>query len=196
MPHPQPRRLPPEFTNEDFNAFVKAILPIVGDENLSIVWADVELQDGDYVNPCRAHDMHAVYDKEFVISCAVVHPRTVTEVQEIMGLSVTKCRCPSGPPLWAATPDTKELHHGPRVPGTLGMELGRHMNQIHEVNVDREYALVEPGVTFFSLYDHLVKTGLDEQLWLDAPDLGGGSTISRHHSDFLARKLTTKPFPI
>ncbi|KAF3358454.1 hypothetical protein VdG1_00014 [Verticillium dahliae VDG1] len=136
MPHPQPRRLPPEFTNEDFNAFVKAILPIVGDENLSIVSADVELQDGDYVNPCRAHDMHAV--------------------------------CPSGPPLWAATPDTEELHHGLWVPGTLGMELGRHMNQIHEVNVDGAYALVEPGVTFFSLYDHLVKTGLDEQLWLDA----------------------------
>ncbi|EGY15981.1 vanillyl-alcohol oxidase [Verticillium dahliae VdLs.17] len=121
MPHPQPRRLSPEFTNEDFNAFVKAILPIVGDENLSIVSADVEL-------------------------------------------------CPSGPPLWAATPDTEELHHGPRVPGTLGMELGRHMNQIHEVNVDGAYALVELGVTFFSLYDHLVKTGLDEQLWLDAKE--------------------------
>ncbi|KAH6669614.1 vanillyl-alcohol oxidase [Verticillium dahliae] len=84
--------------------------------------------------------------------------------------SVTKCRCPSGPPLWAATPDTEELHHGPRVPGTLGMELGRHMNQIHEVNVDGAYALVELGVTFFSLYDHLVKTGLDEQLWLDAKE--------------------------
>ncbi|CRK17454.1 hypothetical protein BN1708_012060 [Verticillium longisporum] len=66
MPHPQPRRLPPEFTNEDFNAFVKAILPIVGDENLSIVWADVELQDGDYLGRDNHTILLGVFDQLLV----------------------------------------------------------------------------------------------------------------------------------
>ncbi|EEY19387.1 vanillyl-alcohol oxidase [Verticillium alfalfae VaMs.102] len=127
--------------------------------------------------------MHAVYDKEFFVSCAVVHPRTVTEVQEIMRLC-NKMQMPVWP--YSVGRNTGYGGAAPRVPGTLGMELGRHMNRIHEVNVDGAYALVEPGVTFFSLYDHLVKTGLDEQLWLDVPDLGGGSIIGRHQSDFCA----------
>ncbi|KAG7148386.1 Vanillyl-alcohol oxidase like protein [Verticillium longisporum] len=170
---------PPGFTSEDFTAFVKAIIPIVGDENLSIVSADTELQDGDYVNPCKAHDMHAVYDIEFFISCAVVHPRTVPEVQEIMRLC-NKMQMPVWP--YFVGRNTGYGGAAPRVPGTLGMELGSHMNRIHEVNLDGAYALVEPGVTFFGLYDHLVKTGLDEQLWLDVPDLGGsiiGNTLER-----------------
>ena len=36
-------------------------------------------------------------------------------------------------------------------------------------------ALVEPGVRFFDLYDHLRATG--SKLWMSVPDLGGGSVI-------------------
>ena len=55
------------------------------------------------------------------------------------------------------------------------------MNKILEVNVEGAYALVEPGVTYFSLYDHLVETGLREHLWIDVPDLGGGSIIGEFY---------------
>jgi FAD/FMN-containing dehydrogenase len=51
------------------------------------------------------------------------------------------------------------------------------MNKILEVNTEDAYALVEPGVTFFDLHDYLVKHDLREKVWLDVPDVGGGSII-------------------
>lgn len=39
----------------------------------------------------------------------------------------------------------------PRVPGSIGLDMGRNMNKILKVDVDGAYALVEPGVTFFDL---------------------------------------------
>jgi len=53
--------------------------------------------------------------------------------------------------------------------------MGARMNKILEVNEKFAYALVEPGVTFFDLHkyiqDHKYK------LWIDVPDLGGGSIL-------------------
>jgi FAD/FMN-containing dehydrogenase len=65
----------------------------------------------------------------------------------------------------------------PRVPGSIALELGKYMNKILEVNVEGAYALVEPGVTFFDLHEYLVKNNLRDQLWVDVPDVGGGSII-------------------
>jgi hypothetical protein len=50
------------------------------------------------------------------------------------------------------------------------------MKDILEVNGESAFAQVEPGVTFFDLYDHLAKS-LSDKLWVDAPDVGGGSII-------------------
>ena len=49
------------------------------------------------------------------------------------------------------------------------------MNRVLEVNERNAYALVEPGVSYFDLYDHITKAGLD--VWIDAPDPGWGSLI-------------------
>jgi len=65
----------------------------------------------------------------------------------------------------------------PRVPGSVALDLGKHMNKILEVNVEGAFALVEPGVTFFDLHEYLVKNNLRDQLWIDVPDIGGGSII-------------------
>jgi FAD/FMN-containing dehydrogenase len=51
------------------------------------------------------------------------------------------------------------------------------MNKVLEVNVEGAFALVEPGVTFFDLHDYLVKNNLRDRLWVDVPDVGGGSII-------------------
>ena len=51
------------------------------------------------------------------------------------------------------------------------------MGRILEVNFEDAYAVVEPGVTFFDLHEYLQKHGLRNQVWLDVPDLGGGSII-------------------
>ena len=47
------------------------------------------------------------------------------------------------------------------------------MNRILEVNEKYGYALLEPGVTYFDLYEHLQAT--DSILMLDAPDPGGAA---------------------
>jgi FAD binding domain len=51
------------------------------------------------------------------------------------------------------------------------------MKNILEVNEEGAFAQVEPGVTFFDLYDHLAAKGLSDELWVDVPDVGGGSII-------------------
>jgi hypothetical protein len=53
--------------------------------------------------------------------------------------------------------------------------MGARMNRILEVNEKFAYALVEPGVTFFDLYNYIQEHKL--KLWLDVPDLGGGSIL-------------------
>lgn len=51
------------------------------------------------------------------------------------------------------------------------------MKNILEVNEEGAFAQVEPGVTFLDLYDHLAAKGLSDELWVDVPDVGGGSVI-------------------
>lgn len=63
------------------------------------------------------------------------------------------------------------------MPGSIGLDMGRHMNKVLEVNESGAYALVEPGVTFIDLHTYLVEKGLDKKLWIDTPDLGGGSVL-------------------
>jgi len=49
------------------------------------------------------------------------------------------------------------------------------MNKILEVNEKFAYALLEPGVTFIDLYNYLQEHKM--KLWIDSPDLGGGSVL-------------------
>ena len=51
------------------------------------------------------------------------------------------------------------------------------MNKILKVDVEGAYALVEPGVTYMDLHQYLVDNGLRDKLWIDVPDLGGGSVL-------------------
>lgn len=55
--------------------------------------------------------------------------------------------------------------------------MGRNMNKVIEVSESGAYALVEPGVTYADLYAYLVEHKLDQKLWIDTPDLGGGSVL-------------------
>ena len=83
----------------------------------------------------------------------------------------------------------------PRIRGSVGLDMGRHMKKILKVDVEGAYALVEPGVTFLDLHKYLVRfkcrpwymrpsltrwqvdNNLRDRVWLDTPDLGGGSIL-------------------
>lgn len=45
------------------------------------------------------------------------------------------------------------------------------MNKVIDVSSRDCTCLLEPGVTYFALYEHLQKNGF-QNLWIDNPDLG------------------------
>ena len=48
------------------------------------------------MNPCHGHDMHAILDRECFVASAVVCPRGVPEVQDVMRLC-NEMECPVWP---------------------------------------------------------------------------------------------------
>ncbi|KAK5690017.1 hypothetical protein LTR97_012501 [Elasticomyces elasticus] len=173
--HPQrPLTLPPDTSLERFQDFMHRIGRIVGPDNATVIASDAELQHEDYLDPSKAHDMYYVTNKEYFVSSAVVAPRSIPEVQDVVRL------CNDFEiPLWPFSIGRNVGYGGaaPRVPGSIGLDMGRNMKRILDVNVDGAYALLEPGVTFIDLHDYLVKNNLRDKLWIDVPDLGGGSVI-------------------
>ncbi|KAK5112174.1 hypothetical protein LTR85_011607 [Meristemomyces frigidus] len=170
----RPLALPPNTSLERFKDFMRQIGDIVGSENATVISSDAELQHESYMDPSKAYDMYHITTKEYLVSSAVVAPRNVPEVQAIVRL------CNDFEiPLWPFSIGRNVGYGGaaPRVTGSVGLDMGRNMKKILEVNTEGAYAFVEPGVTFIDLHDYLVEHNLREKLWIDVPDLGGGSVI-------------------
>lgn len=108
--------------------------------------------------------------REFQPAAALL-PRSVEEVQAILRIA-NEHRVP----LWTSSQGRNNGYGGaaPRVAGGVVLSL-RRMNRVLEVNDESAYALVEPGVRFFDLYDHLQGHGY--KLWMSVPDLGWGSIL-------------------
>ena len=102
---------------------------------------------------------------------AVLQPGSVDQVQAILRIATAH-----KVPVWTNGQGRNNGYGGaaPRVSGSFVLNL-RRMNQVLEVNEQSAYALVEPGVSFFALYDHLRSIG--SKLWMSVPDLGWGSII-------------------
>ncbi|KAK3359629.1 vanillyl-alcohol oxidase [Lasiosphaeria hispida] len=170
--HMQPAvKLPPNFTAEAFTSFLTRAKELGGAENVTATSPTAELLvDDQSTDPCKTHDMHAVYNRDFFVSSAVVAPRNVPEVQDNVRLANELVV-----PIWPFSAGRNTGYGGtaPRVPGSVAIDLGVHMNKILEVNVEGAFALVEPGVTYMSLYEHLEKTGLTKELWIDISNING-----------------------
>ncbi|OAG02247.1 vanillyl alcohol oxidase [Paraphaeosphaeria sporulosa] len=169
-----PLVLPPNTTSQTFKNYALEAAKIVGSANVTVISDEAELSQESYLEPSKAHDMFNIADKTYFVCSAVVAPRGVGEVQELMKLANE-----FEIPVWPFSIGRNVGYGGaaPRVPGSVGLDMGRHMNRVLKVDVEGAYALVEPGVTFFDLHDHLVKNNLRDQVWIDVPDLGGGSVI-------------------
>ncbi|MGA2189382.1 MAG: FAD-dependent oxidoreductase [Steroidobacteraceae bacterium] len=102
---------------------------------------------------------------------AAVAPASVEEVRAIVRLANE-----FKTPLWP-TSRGKNLGYGtsaPRMPGTVVLDLGR-MNRILELDVGLGYCVIEPGVGFFDLYEHLQRA--KAPLWLSVPGNAWGSVL-------------------
>lgn len=157
-----------------------------------MIEAEDDLVDGTYKQPNKTHDMHHLIDKTALVCSATIAPREVPEVQEMMRL------CNEFEiPVWPFSIGRNTGYGGaaPRVPGSICLELGKHMNKILEVNTEDAFALLEPGVTYQGFHEYLEEHNLREKVWMDVscsstlryvllttfylkvPDLGGGSVI-------------------
>ncbi|KAL4934671.1 vanillyl-alcohol oxidase [Aspergillus undulatus] len=170
----QPLVLPPNVNVEDFNLFIEEITNLVGHENVNVITSKDQIDDGSYLNPTYTHDPHHILEQDYFLASAVVAPRDVSDVQVIVR-HANKLSFP----LWPISIGRNSGYGGaaPRVSGSLVLNMGENMNRILEVNVEGAYCLVEPGVTFHAMHEYLVANNLRDKLWIDVPDLGGGSIL-------------------
>ena len=115
---------------------------------------------------------------------AVVSPTTVEEIQEIVRIANRY-----GVPLWTIGQGRNNAYGGPapRVNGSVVVNL-RNMNRVLEINPELGYAVVEPGVRWFDLYEAIQEAGYP--LMLSITDLGWGSVVG----NTLEHGLTYMPY--
>jgi 4-cresol dehydrogenase (hydroxylating) len=158
-----PAMLPPGVSRGDFNRALNAWRETVGGDWVFTSPEDVGLY----------RDAYSPYwgEPEERVASAAVAPETLEQVQQIVRVA-NRYRVP----LYAISTG-RNLAYGGSAPvysGSVVLDLKR-MNRVLEVSERNAYALVEPGVSYFDLYNHITEKGLD--VWIDPPDPGWGSVI-------------------
>ncbi|MGW1783980.1 FAD-binding oxidoreductase [Streptomyces sp. NPDC002143] len=102
---------------------------------------------------------------------AVLTPGSVEEVQ-----AVVRWANQHRIALWTVSQGRNNGYGGgaPRVPGSVAVSLHR-MDRVLEINEELAYAVVEPGVTFETLYEAVRAGG--HKLMISVPDIGWGSVL-------------------
>ncbi|KAK3688844.1 hypothetical protein B0T22DRAFT_407519 [Podospora appendiculata] len=173
-PRAERQRLPVVPQGIERDAFLQALAELkeeLGAENLEI--NDKPLTDGWYMEHPNTHDMMTILHEEELVASAVVYPGSTEEVQQIVAWA-NKHKIPIFPISMG-----RNLGYGgaaPRVRGSVTIDLGKRMNKILDINPEDFTCLVEPGVSFYALYEAIQAKGYDH-MWIDSPDLGGGSVI-------------------
>ena len=152
--------LPPGISQSDFDDALNDMRRIVGRD---YVFIEGDLDS--YLDP------FSPTNRENHRPSGAVAPATVEEVQALMRVANEY-----SVPMWPISTG-KNLAYGgasPVMAGTMVLDLKR-MNRIIEVNESDGYALVEPGVSYFDLYNYLQENNI--KLWIDCPSPGWGSVL-------------------
>jgi len=175
LPETVPRRkelprLPPGTTRENFDRAIFELRNQIGSPN--VVLNDRPLVDGWYMEHPNTHDAFHVIDQEELVCSAVVYPESTAQVQ-----SVVKWANKHSIPIYPISMGRNVGYGGsaPRVPGSVVLDLGKRMNRILNIDAENASCVVEPGVSYFALYEEIQRRKLP--LWIDTPDLGGGSVL-------------------
>ncbi|RYZ57454.1 MAG: FAD-binding oxidoreductase, partial [Proteobacteria bacterium] len=155
--------LPPNVSASAFNSAVGAWKQAVGAEWVFTSEADVALYRDAY-SPFYG-------EPEERVASGAVAPQTLEQVQAVVR-TANQYRIP----LYAISTGRNLAYGGsaPAYSGSVVLDLKR-MNKVLEIDERNAYALVEPGVSYFDLYDAIQKSKAD--VWLDPPDPGWGSVI-------------------
>ncbi|WP_213762271.1 FAD-binding oxidoreductase [Caballeronia sp. dw_19] len=158
----------------DFQQALTAFRAIAGQN--AVLAGDGEAQP--YLDPFAPGDAH-VYE-----ASAVVMVSDVEQLRAVLGVANRY-----GVPLWSVSTGRNFAYGGaaPRLKGSVVLDLQR-MNRIIEINEALGYALVEPGVSYYDLYQALQARSV--RLWLDPPAAGWGSVVG----NTLERGFGTTPY--
>ncbi|PLB48309.1 glycolate oxidase [Aspergillus steynii IBT 23096] len=162
--------LPPGIERAQFNVAITDLESLVGSENVEL--NTQPLNDGWYMEHPNTHDAFHLLDPTNTVSSAAVYPSSTEEVS-----AVVKWANHHEIPLWPISIG-RNLGYGgaaPRVRGSVVVDLGRRMNEVLKIDSVQLCCLVEPGVSYFKLYEEVQKSGYP--LWIDTPDIGGGSVL-------------------
>ncbi|KAF1962087.1 FAD-linked oxidase-like protein [Byssothecium circinans] len=164
--------VPQGISKSAFLAAIDELRTALGAEHVQL--NDKQISNGWYMEHPNTHDMMPLLHSEEFIASAVVYPGSVDDIKIIVKWA-NKHLIPIFP-----ISIGRNLGYGgsaPRVRGSVTIDLGRRMNRILDINADDFTCLVEPGVTFYALHEEILKRGLGDKMWIDTPDLGGGSVM-------------------
>jgi len=155
------RLLPPGVSDGDFDRAVDDFTAALGSER--VLTSDSDLAE--------FRDPFSFSTWDDYLASAVVMPATVEEIQEVVRIANERRI-----PLWTHAAGMNNGYGGPapRLKGSVIVSL-RRMNRVLEINEDSAYAVVEPGVRWFDLYDAVRAGG--HRLMVSIPDLGWGSVV-------------------
>src|SRR4051794_7422508 len=145
--------LPRGVSERAFDSAISGFRQVLGDANV--------LTKAEQLAP-YVKTMMPVPDSEHTPSAALM-ATTVEQIQKIVGI------CNQHKVFIWPISTGKNLGYGSAAPAERGqvvLDLKR-MNRILEIDKDLAYALVEPGVTYQQLYDHIAEHNLG--LWLSVP---------------------------
>jgi (+)-pinoresinol hydroxylase len=156
-------KLPPNVREADFKAALKEFARVVGDAWVFTTDEDLELY----------RDSYSILwgEAEERTASAAVAPNSAEQVVELVKIA-NRHRIPIYP-----ISTGKNLGYGgaaPALAGSVVFDLKR-MNRIVEIDERNGYVVVEPGVSYFDLYNHIQEKGL--KLWIDVPSPGWGSVL-------------------
>jgi 4-cresol dehydrogenase (hydroxylating) len=155
--------LPPGITAKTFASAVAEFSAAVGSQ-----W--VFTSDDDVYGYRDSYSI--VWDTpEERVPAGAVAPANVEQVQAVVRIA-NKYKIPLYP-----VSTGRNLSYGGAAPaarGSVVLDLKR-MNKILKVDDTRNFCLVEPGVTYFDLYNYVKEHKLN--VWLDLPDPGWGSPV-------------------
>jgi FAD/FMN-containing dehydrogenase len=156
-------KLPPGVRPADFSSALAQFATAVGKEWVFTSDEDLDLYRDAY-SPMwdEAEERHA---------SAAVAPSNTEEVQAIVRIA-NRYKIPLFP-----ISTGKNLGYGGSAPGYSGsvvVDLKR-MNRIIEVDDRRHFAIVEPGVSYFDLFNYVRQH--KKRVWIDCPEPGWGSVL-------------------
>ncbi len=155
--------LPPNVSDADFRSALREFETTVGNDWVFSSDADTALYRDSY-SPLWG-------EEEERMASAAIAPASVEEVQEVVRIA-NKYKIPLYP-----ISTGRNLTYGgsaPTLTGSVVVDLKR-MNKIIKVDDKRNFALVEPGVSYFDLFKYIRENDL--KVMLDVPDPGWGSPM-------------------